>query len=107
MTPIITFSEIDIEKTGEAARFRLLEAAPPITADELAAAFDPENPNVELQIRVAIEDAIQQWNLLDAGVIELDHPSTAEFLSVMGLAGMFGPNPNTRITQILSQTLPT
>lgn len=91
----------------EAARFRLLEAAPRLTVDELEQAFDPSSPNPELQIRVAVEDAIQQWNLLDQGVIELDHSDTQEFLEVMGLAGMFGENAATRIPQILAQEIPT
>jgi hypothetical protein len=90
----------------EAARFRMLDATPRLTVEELEQAFDPSTPNPEFQIRAAVEDAIQQWNLLDQGVIELDHADTAEFLMVMGLAGMFGADAQTRIPQILAQQTP-
>lgn len=105
----IRLSRLDFRRLlrpEEAARFRLLEAAPKVTSLELAQAFDPQNPNPELQIRVAVEDAMQQWGLLDQGVIELNHPDTAEFLAVMGMAGMFGDQASARIPQILNQVAP-
>lgn len=92
---------------AEAARFRLFETAPRVTEAELLAAFDPETPSPELQLRVAVEDCIQQWTLLDEGVIELNHADTAEFLAVMAAAGMFGADAATRVPQILAQQLPT
>lgn len=105
----IRISRIDFRRLltpAEAARFRLLENAPKVTAEELAAAFDPNDPSPDLQVRVAVEDAIQQWNLLDAGVIELDHADTAQFLQIMGLAGMFGADPAPRLAAILAQQPP-
>lgn len=92
----------------EAAKYRLLEAAPRVTAEDLAAAFDPEtDPGeaIELQIRIAVEDAIQQFGLLPE-FVELDHPDTAEFLGVMAAAGMFGAEAGTRIPQIIAGQAP-
>lgn len=105
----IRISRIDFRRLltpAEAARFRLLENAPKVTAEELATAFDANDPSPDLQVRVAVEDAIQQWNLLDAGVIELDHADTAQFLQIMGLAGMFGDDAATRIPAILAREAP-
>lgn len=104
-----TISRLDFRRLltpVEAARFRLLEAAPKLTSAELEAAFTPESTTPELQLRVAVEDCIQQWNFLDQGVLELDHSDTAEFLTVMGHAGMFGSDTETRIPQILARQLP-
>lgn len=103
-----TISRLDFRRLLtplEAARFRLLEAAPKLTEAELEAAFTPESTTPELQLRVAVEDCIQQWNFLDQGVLELDHADTAEFLTVMGHAGMFGSDAETRIPQILARQL--
>lgn len=104
-----TISRLDFRRLltpMEAARFRLLEAAPKLTSAELEAAFTSESTTPELQLRVAVEDCIQQWNFLDQGVLELDHTDTAEFLTVMGYAGMFGEDAATRVPQILSRQPP-
>lgn len=104
-----TISRLDFRRLLtplEAARFRLLEAAPKLTTAELEAAFTPESTTPELQLRVAVEDCIQQWNFLDQGVLELDHADTAEFLTVMGHAGMFGSDVEARVTQILARQPP-
>lgn len=84
----------------EAAAIRLAQAAPRITAEELAAAFDPETPNPELQIRVALEDAFQQFDLLPE-YVELNHPDTADFLTLLSIAGIIAPE---RVPVILSGT---
>lgn len=105
----VKISRLDFRRLllpAEAARFRLFETAPRVTEAELLAAFDPETPNPELQMRVAVEDCIQQWALLDEGVVELDHDDTAQFLAVLGAAGMFGADAATRIPQILAKQPP-
>lgn len=105
----IKISRLDFRRLllpAEAARFRLFETAPRVTEAELLAAFDPEAPNPELQLRVAVEDCIQQWALLDEGVVELNHDDTIQFLEVMGAAGMFGADAAVRIPQILARQAP-
>ena len=100
----IKMSKIDFRRLltpQEAAFYRLLEHAPRITGAELQTAFDPATEPaeaIELQVRIAVEDAIQQFNLL-SDTIEVDHPDTAEFLGVMGMAGMFA-DTTARIAQI-------
>jgi hypothetical protein len=94
-------------KPVEAARFRVFEAAPALTAEEVEQAFDPESTTPELQIAVAVADCVSQWHTLDEGVIEMDHSDTAEFLFVMGQAGMFGTEAATRVPQILAKAPPT
>lgn len=90
----------------EAARFRVFEAAPAMTLEEVEEAFDAETTTPELQIRVAVADCVSQWHTLDEGVVEMDHADTAEFLFVMGAAGMFGADAATRIPQILAKQPP-
>lgn len=99
-------SKIDFRRlltAEEAARVRLLEAAPRVTALELAQAFDPETPTPDLQIRVAVEDALQQFALLPE-FVELAHPDTAEFIQVLALAGVVAPE---RVPVILAGLPPT
>lgn len=108
----IRISRLDFRRLllpQEAAIFRILENAPKVTQQEIAQAFDPENPDFGIQLRVAVEDAIQQWNLLDQGVIEINHPDTRQFLDVMAMAGMFGSDPvaaQSRIEQIINRISP-
>lgn len=108
----IRISRLDFRRLllpQEAAIFRILENAPKVTQQETAQAFDPENPDFGIQLRIAVEDAIQQWNLLDQGVIEINHPDTRQFLDVMAMAGMFGSDPvaaQSRIEQIIARQAP-
>lgn len=84
----------------------LVNNSAPLTVEERDEVFDLNTTTPELQIKAALRDALMQWNLLDQGVIEMDHPDTAEFLMILGLNGMFGAQASIRIPQILSQTPP-
>ncbi len=103
----VRFTKIEFRrllKPFEAAVYRLLQAAPRVTMQELQLAFNPATPPsqaMELQVRIAVEDAIQQFDLLPE-FIELNHPDTEQFLGIMALAGMFGADAQTRIPHILS-----
>jgi hypothetical protein len=88
----------------EAAKIRILRQQPRATEEDLITAFDPETPDFTAQIKIAVEDAFEQFDLL-AEFIELNHSDTAQFLGVLGLAGVF-EDPQVRISQIIANQLP-
>lgn len=91
---------------SEAAMWQALKKqTAALTPADYIAAFDPETPQPELQILIAVEDVIEQFGL-PAEFIELDHPDTAQGLQLLALTGMFGPNAETRISRILSGLAP-
>ena len=91
---------------AEAAMWQALKKqTAALTPADYIAAFDPETPQPELQILIAVEDVIEQFGL-PAEFIELDHPDTAQGLQLLALTGMFEPNAETRISRILSGLAP-
>lgn len=94
-------------KAKEAQWFDDVKAnSQPLTTEERDEVFDLNTTNMDLQYKAALRDALLQWELLDQGVVEMDHADTASFLTVLGVNGMFGADMATRIPQILAMQPP-